>query len=203
MVSLLTKAANARRWPDTHLEREVWDRVSRFEIARSGDDAVLNVNEREDGPRVAEVTRIDRHTVAIRLSGMDFPARGGDVKQAEFAYAARLIMDAAKIGKLLAWAYGTAAPLAPSTCSGNSSCARSRATYTPWLWRYTMGSWWVSTPDWTVWIEVEDGKIVNAAPILRVFIGQPATNLGAWIRKQWSDELIRIERMGDGQRSER
>lgn len=46
-------------------------------------------------------------------------------------------------------------------------------------------SWWLSTERMTVCVDVDGrGIIVAAPPIARKFIGQPATNLGRWLRKQ-------------------
>lgn len=52
--------------------------------------------------------------------------------------------------------------------------------------------WWLSTKRMTVAVEVRDGRIVTAPPIVRRFIGQPSKNLGAWMRKQPG---FRVERL--------
>ena len=44
--------------------------------------------------------------------------------------------------------------------------------------------YWVSTKRMTFWVEVTDGVISDSAPIGRKFIGQPYTNLIAWLRRQ-------------------
>lgn len=44
--------------------------------------------------------------------------------------------------------------------------------------------WWLSTEKMTVGVAIEEGLIVEAAPIVRRFIGQPSKNLGNWMRKQ-------------------
>ena len=43
-------------------------------------------------------------------------------------------------------------------------------------------TWWVSCRRFTAKAVVIDGRIVDAAPILRKFIGQPITNLLDWAR---------------------
>lgn len=46
-------------------------------------------------------------------------------------------------------------------------------------------SWWLSTEQMTVCVDVDArGIIVAAPPIARKFIGQPARNLGNWLRRQ-------------------
>lgn len=47
-----------------------------------------------------------------------------------------------------------------------------------------MSWWYASTPKMTFAVEVLDGKVTGGAPIIRQFIGQPAKNLGNWLRKQ-------------------
>lgn len=45
--------------------------------------------------------------------------------------------------------------------------------------------WWLSTERMTICVDVDAaGIIVAAPPIARKFIGQPATNLGNWLRRQ-------------------
>ena len=58
----------------------------------------------------------------------------------------------------------------------------------------TMTWWYVSSPRMTCAVKVEDGVISDAAPILRRFVGQPATNLGSWLRSQGE---VRFERLRD------
>lgn len=54
-------------------------------------------------------------------------------------------------------------------------------------------SWWLSTERMTICVDVDANGIVAAAPpIARKFIGQPAKNLGAWLRKQPG---FRVERL--------
>lgn len=43
---------------------------------------------------------------------------------------------------------------------------------------------WVSLPYATYGIEVEDGKVVDAAPIAKWMIGKPETEVAAWLRKK-------------------
>lgn len=48
-----------------------------------------------------------------------------------------------------------------------------------------MKAWYLSTPRMTVLVEVNRQKVVtDAAPIVRVFIGQPLANLVRWMKKQ-------------------
>jgi hypothetical protein len=57
-----------------------------------------------------------------------------------------------------------------------------------------MSWWYVSSPRITCAVEVEDGVIVGGAPVIKTFIGQPATNLGDWLRAQGE---VRFERIQD------
>ena len=43
--------------------------------------------------------------------------------------------------------------------------------------------YWVSCNRFTVRVTVVDGRITDAAPVLRRFIGQPFDNLLAWARR--------------------
>lgn len=57
-----------------------------------------------------------------------------------------------------------------------------------------MSDWWyVSSPRLTCAVKVEDGIITDSAPILRRFIGQPAKNLGDWLRQQGDVEFKRLK----------
>lgn len=42
--------------------------------------------------------------------------------------------------------------------------------------------WWLSNARMTVGVSVTNLVIMNAAPIVRVFIGQPFTNLLRWMK---------------------
>jgi len=54
--------------------------------------------------------------------------------------------------------------------------------------------YWLSNVKMTVAVETdEDDKIVEAAPIVRKFIGQPLEDLAMWMNKQ---DGFRIEEMG-------
>lgn len=44
--------------------------------------------------------------------------------------------------------------------------------------------WWLSTLRMTVIVRVEDGKIAEAPPIVRKFLGQSLNNLVVWMRHQ-------------------
>ncbi len=46
-----------------------------------------------------------------------------------------------------------------------------------------MEVWWLSSTKMTVKVIVRDGKIVGGATIIRVFIGQPLSNLVNWMRR--------------------
>ena len=54
------------------------------------------------------------------------------------------------------------------------------------------GWWWVSTRRMTFGVLVVDGVVRDSAPIGRRFIGQPATNLGEWLRGQGGFRAERI-----------
>ncbi len=45
------------------------------------------------------------------------------------------------------------------------------------------GEFWFSTFRMTVWVRVRDGRVVDCAPVVRKFIGQPAKNLVNWLRQ--------------------
>ena len=46
-------------------------------------------------------------------------------------------------------------------------------------------SWWLSTEKMTICVDVDARGIIAAAPpVVRKFIGQPARNLGSWLRCQ-------------------
>lgn len=47
-----------------------------------------------------------------------------------------------------------------------------------------MSEWWLSSRRMTVVVEERDGIVVDAAPIVRKFIGQPLENLTRWMRQQ-------------------
>lgn len=48
-----------------------------------------------------------------------------------------------------------------------------------------MNEWWyLSTPKMTVTVEVVNGKVASGPPIVRKFVGQPASALKAWLGKQ-------------------
>lgn len=41
-------------------------------------------------------------------------------------------------------------------------------------------------------VKVDDGIVVEGAPIIRRFVGQPAKNLGSWVRAQGDTEFTRL-----------
>jgi len=47
-----------------------------------------------------------------------------------------------------------------------------------------MAWYWLSTKKITVGIEVRDGIVVHGPPIVRRFVGQPASNLRRWLTRQ-------------------
>jgi hypothetical protein len=55
-----------------------------------------------------------------------------------------------------------------------------------------MSWWYVSSVKLTCAVRVERGVIVEGAPIVRRFIGQPATNLGRWLRAQGDVQYKRL-----------
>lgn len=46
-----------------------------------------------------------------------------------------------------------------------------------------MEKWWISCLKFTVQVNVKDGVIVNAAPVVTKFKGQPLSNLLRWAAK--------------------
>ena len=47
-----------------------------------------------------------------------------------------------------------------------------------------MKTYWVSCSKMTVMVEVDNkGRVVDAAPVVRRFIGQPFRNLTLWFKK--------------------
>lgn len=44
--------------------------------------------------------------------------------------------------------------------------------------------WQLSSLKMTVWVQTEDGAIVDTAPVVRRFIGQPLRNLASWMQQQ-------------------
>ena len=56
-----------------------------------------------------------------------------------------------------------------------------------------MNGWfYLSTQRMTVAVEVRDGVIVTAPPIVRKFLGQPPANLGRWLRRQPGFKAARL-----------
>lgn len=47
-----------------------------------------------------------------------------------------------------------------------------------------MSKWWLSSRRMTVVVEEQGNLVVDAAPIVRKFIGQPLENLTRWMRRQ-------------------
>jgi len=44
----------------------------------------------------------------------------------------------------------------------------------------------------TVKVEVQNGTIVTAAPIVRVFLGQPINNLIRWLTRQGKTDILEL-----------
>lgn len=56
-----------------------------------------------------------------------------------------------------------------------------------------MSEWWrISTPKMTFAVKIHDDMVVAGAPIIQRFVGQPAKNLGAWVRQQGDVEFVRL-----------
>lgn len=55
-----------------------------------------------------------------------------------------------------------------------------------------MSWWYVSSPVLTCAVKVEDGRVTGGAPIVGRFMGQPATNLGRWLRSQGDTQFTRL-----------
>lgn len=55
-----------------------------------------------------------------------------------------------------------------------------------------MKCYWLSSKKMTVLVDVQDGRITEAAPVVRKFIGQPLQNLIRWMRRQGG---LRIEEL--------
>jgi hypothetical protein len=54
--------------------------------------------------------------------------------------------------------------------------------------------WWLSSLRMTVGVITDDDIIIESAPIVKVFIGQPISNLESWMKKQ--GDLIVHKRRG-------
>lgn len=56
--------------------------------------------------------------------------------------------------------------------------------------------YWVSTQRWTVRVATEaDGRIVEAAPLVRKFIGQPLSHLIDFARRTGGCGQVQVERL--------
>lgn len=53
--------------------------------------------------------------------------------------------------------------------------------------------YWLSSSRMTVGVKVENGIIVDAAPIVRKFVGQPVDNLKRWMNKQSGFKMEKIQ----------
>ncbi len=53
--------------------------------------------------------------------------------------------------------------------------------------------WWVSSPRMTVKVKIDsDRQIIEAAPVVRKFVGQSFSNLIGWIKKQGQIQMYNI-----------
>lgn len=52
---------------------------------------------------------------------------------------------------------------------------------------------WLSCPQMTVCVAVEDGKVIKAPAVVKKFAGQPVKNLTQWLRKISAGQLDVVE----------
>jgi len=56
-----------------------------------------------------------------------------------------------------------------------------------------MTVWWLSSPRMTVTVKTDKWtEIVDAAPIVRKFVGQHLNDLVRWMKKQGKVDMVRI-----------
>lgn len=64
-----------------------------------------------------------------------------------------------------------------------------------------MTEYWVSAPQATCQVNVDDGRIVMTAPVWRKFIGQPFANLRRWLERNggpvWVEHMENTEENTD------
>ncbi len=60
--------------------------------------------------------------------------------------------------------------------------------------KHNSGLLWVSCPKFTVKLIIKNGMIVDTAPVVKRFIGQPYMNLINWFRRFGK---VRVERLDD------
>lgn len=58
----------------------------------------------------------------------------------------------------------------------------------------------LSNKKLTVMATIRNGKIIDAAPVVRIFIGQPLDNLAAWMRKLGPTEIVLLTTDNDTQK---
>jgi hypothetical protein len=58
----------------------------------------------------------------------------------------------------------------------------------------------LSNDKLTVQAVIRNGKIIDADPVIRIFIGQPLDNLATWMRKLGPTELMLISTGTDTQK---
>lgn len=52
--------------------------------------------------------------------------------------------------------------------------------------------WFMSSQRMTVKVTVRDGIIIDAAPVVRKFVGQPIKNLEAWMRRHGGFRMTQL-----------
>lgn len=52
--------------------------------------------------------------------------------------------------------------------------------------------WWLSNKKMTVKVVTQNLIIIDAAPIVRCFIGQPLQNLIRWMKKMGETEVVNL-----------
>jgi len=52
--------------------------------------------------------------------------------------------------------------------------------------------WWMSTEKMTVRVKVRAGMVIEAAPIVRCFVGKPFSALIVWMRRQAGFKMERL-----------
>lgn len=60
-----------------------------------------------------------------------------------------------------------------------------------------MAEWWLSTNRMTFWVRVENGFVVDTAPIAKKFRGQPFSNLEGWLRRQGGYRKEKLDELLD------
>ena len=58
-----------------------------------------------------------------------------------------------------------------------------------------MNDYWISTEKFTGFITIDNGIIVDAAPVMFKFVGQPVKNLTDWLRSKPQFGSMEIEEL--------